>query len=214
MRSMRNECQLSIANRLVQVTLRLLHPIRVPTAKMSLADRSDRVLERSQTYAQGDSLEEFKSLSFEEKCQQTVTFGKTHVGKTYLDMYHHEPKWMKWFLRTYETSQKLDHLKLRHFVQIMVEQEEKGETPPTMTMTEPSHQMPMFAKAKARPRDPTSSHRLHEEMTLHQEMEPEADEWSLASVNPESNEMITALQVRMGHVENAMTEILNHIRQN
>ena len=51
-------------------------------------------------------------------------------------------------------------------------------------------------------------------MTLHQEMEPEADEWSLASMNPESNEMITALQARMGHVENAMTEILNHIRQN
>ncbi|CAL1136285.1 unnamed protein product [Cladocopium goreaui] len=208
-----NECQLPIANRLVQVTLRLLHPIRVPTAKMSLADRFDRVLERSQTYAQGDSLEEFKSLSFEEKCQQTVTFGKTHVGKTYLEMYHNEPKWMKWFLRTYETSQKLDHLKLRHFVQIMVEQEEKGETPPTMTLTEPSLQMPMFARAKARPRDQASSHRPHEEMTLHQEMEPDADEWSLASMNPESNEMITALQARMGHMENAMTEILNHIRE-
>ena len=187
---------------------------RVTRTTMSLADRFERALERSQTYAQGDSMEEFKSLSFEEKCQQTVTFGKTHVGRNFLDMYHNEPKWMKWFLRTYESSQKLDHMKLRHFVQIMLEQEEKGETLPTLAMTEPALQMPMFAKAKARPRDQAPVHHLPEEMNQHQAMQPDADDWSLASMAPEPNEMITALQARMGHMENAMTEILNHIRQN
>ena len=214
MRSMRNKSQSPIANRLVQVTHRSSHLISVPTPKMSLADRFERALERSQTYAQGDSMEEFKSLSFEEKCQQTVTFGKTHVGRNFLDMYHNEPKWMKWFLRTYESSQKLDHMKLRHFVQIMLEQEEKGETLPTLAMTEPALQMPMFAKAKARPRDQAPVHHLPEEMNQHQAMQPDADDWSLASMAPEPNEMITALQARMGHMENAMTEVLNHIRQN
>ena len=55
---------------------------------------------------------------------------------------------------------------------------------------------------------------MTEEMAQHHMMHQEADEWSLASMAPESNEMITALQARMGHMENAMTEILNHIRQN
>ena len=181
---------------------------------MSLADRFERALERSQTYAHGNSLEEFKSLTFEEKCQQTVAFGKTHVGRTFLDMYLNEPKWMKWFLKTYDSSQKMDHQKLRHFVQIMVEQEERGETIPTMCTQEPSLQMPMIAKAKARPRDRVPSPSMAEEMAQPHMMQQDADEWSLASMAPESNEMITALQARMGHMENAMTEILNHIRQN
>ncbi|CAL1160047.1 unnamed protein product [Cladocopium goreaui] len=201
-----------LANRSVQEIFQSLPHNRVTRTTMSLADRFERALERSQTYAHGNSLEEFKSLTFEEKCQQTVAFGKTHVGRTFLDMYLNEPKWMKWFLKTYDSSQKMDHQKLRHFVQIMVEQEERGETPPTMCIQEPSLQMPMIAKAKARPRDRVPSPSMTEEMAQHHMMHQKADEWSLASMAPESNEMITALQARMGHMENAMTEILNHIR--
>lgn len=180
---------------------------------MSLADRFERVLERSQTYVQGDRLEEFKSLNFDEKCHHTVTFGKTHVGRSYLDMYHNEPQWMKWFLRTYDSSQKLEHQKLRHFVQIMVEQEERGETPSVLGMPEPAMQMPMIAKAKARPRDRAPSPSTRAESAQHQVTPQDLDEWSMALMAPESHEMITALQTRMGRMENALTEILNHVRQ-
>ena len=92
---------------------------------MSLSKRLAEL--RTGTYA--DPMAEFRQLPFEEMCNQKVDFGRAHAGKTYLQVWHQEPSWVKWIVKNYEGSDKLEHKKFLQFVELMVDMEEKGMTP-------------------------------------------------------------------------------------
>lgn len=171
---------------------------------MTLAERFARVQQKTQEPSRLSELEEFKALSFDEQCNTEVTFGKTHSGKKFLHVWHQEPRWLQWVLKTYEGSQKLDHLKLFHFVQVMLEQEEKGLTPKTT-----------IAKSKPKAMAKSSNQLPEPEVPAEILLQvPDDDEelWDLADSHQAQDETIDALQARMLNLENAVTEILTLLR--
>ena len=162
---------------------------------MSLSQRPNNL----QTGAYADQLAEFRQLTWEQMCNTKIDFGKAQAGKTYLQLWHNEVTWVRWFVKAYESSGKVEHMKFLTFVELMVEMEEKGMTP-TPVETAASHapmQAPIWPKAQ--------------DLLVNLE-EPDVEEWmGMPSVEP--TEMIDALQARMTNLENAMTEILGHIRR-
>eukprot|EP00435_Cladocopium_sp_Y103_P016718 s3443_g4.t1 len=175
---------------------------------MSLSKRLENL--KTGTYA--DQLAEFKMMSWDAMCNHKIDFGKAHMGKTYLTMWHNEPAWVKWVVKTYEGSQKVEHQKFLTFVETMVEMEEKGMTPTSIQLDPevPVEQMPIRAKSKAMPKSRSST--ATDDLLVHLG-EDDVEEW-MEMPATESSEMITALQARMGFLENAMTEVLAHIRSN
>ena len=171
---------------------------------MSLSKR----LNALQTGTYGDPLAEFKEMPWEAMCNQQIDFGKAHLGKTYLTAWHQEPSWVRWVVKTYEGSQKIEHQKFLVFVELMVQMEEQGAIPTSIEISTPHHveQQPLSAKAKARPKSQPAP-----VDTVSQLSEGDVEEWIEMPCN-ETNMMINALQARMGFLENAMTEVLNHIR--
>ena len=174
---------------------------------MSLADRLMKVSPGQET---AGSLEVFKGMSLEEMDQYPVTFGKTHLGKAYIEIWTSQVKWLQWFTKTYEGSTKTEHLKLLHYTTLMIERAElEGE--------KDAQQMPMIkAKAKAKSKTMPMQVRLPES-------DPEDDDVWLAAemasqpsyaVDPVMQENVNALQGRMTHMENALGEILSHLRNN
>ena len=120
---------------------------------MTLAERFARV-QLAQDLTLSNELEVFKALPFADQCQTAVAFGKAHLGKKFLDVWHQEPRWLQWVLKNYEDSKKVEHLKLFHFVQVMLEQEETGIMP--KPVNKGSQAIPK-AKAKGK-----SSHHMPE----------------------------------------------------
>ena len=168
---------------------------------MSLSKR----LESLQSGASADVVQEFMKLSRD--------FGKAHAGKSYLTVWHSEPNWVRWVIKTYEGFTKREHRKFLKFIELMIEMEEKGATPTSIEMLR-EHQarqepvMPLPAKAKAMPSQP-----VQETDLLVHLAEGSQEEWINTSSDISTDENIEALQARMSNVENALTEILNHVRQ-
>lgn len=90
----------------------------------SLADRLATLQQlggRTQKKAEVD-FSVFENMSLEELEQQEVSFGKTHVGKSFKQVWDHEQRWILTFSKTWGDSQKLEHRIFLLFVQRMVEQ--------------------------------------------------------------------------------------------
>ena len=92
---------------------------------MSLSER----IASPKTGTYGDPLAEFKELSLDDVCNQKADFGKAHLGKNYLSVWHQAPSWVGWMVKTYEGSQKIEHRKFLVFVEMMVQMEENRVTP-------------------------------------------------------------------------------------
>ncbi|CAL1169126.1 unnamed protein product [Cladocopium goreaui] len=169
------------------------------TANMSLSERLCRL---SCSKGDPEELEKFKKLSLEEMGSSPITFGKAHLGRPYAEIWNQEAKWLQWFVRTYETSQKIDHQKLLHFVSLMIERSEMEAT------TEPS-QMPV-TRPKPKPKSQPTQ--------MVAEISDEEDAWlempnpPTYSLNAMESENIIALQTRMNHLEGAVSEILGLLR--
>ncbi|CAL1163657.1 unnamed protein product, partial [Cladocopium goreaui] len=165
-------------------------------ANMSLSERLSRL---SSSKGDPEEMEKFKMLSLEEMGSSPITFGKAHLGRPYAEIWNQEAKWLQWFVRTYETSQKIDHMKLLHYVTLMIERSE------TETPTEPS-QMPVprtKPKPKSQPAQMVSEISDGEEDTWLEMQNPPT--YSLTAMESEN---IIALQTRMNHLEGAVSEIL------
>ena len=89
---------------------------------MNLSSRIDRVLSLSST----DGVAAFEQKSLEDMGNCRVSFGKAHMGKSFLEMWENEKHWVKWFVRTYANSQKEEHRKMIIYVEKMVQQASKG----------------------------------------------------------------------------------------
>ena len=171
------------------------------TANMSLSERLCRL---SCSKGDPEELEKFKKLSLEEMGSSPITFGKAHLGRPFAEIWNQEAKWLQWFVRTSETSQKIDHMKLLHYVTLMIERSEM-EAP-----TEPS-QMPVprpKPKPKSQPAPTVSEISDEEDAWLEMQNPP------TYSLNAMESEIIIALQTRMNHLEGAVSEILGLLRDN
>ena len=87
---------------------------------MSLASRLDRVLSQGSP----ESVESFRTLTVVEMGETKITFGRAHVGRTYEEMWRSEKGWIRWFAKTYASSQKEEHQKLLIYIETMVNQHE------------------------------------------------------------------------------------------
>ena len=178
------------------------------TGAMSLSSRLDRVLAQGST----ESVENFRKLSVEEMGQHKVTFGKSHIGKTFAEMWESEKGWIRWFSKTYGDSQKDEHKKILAYIEAMVAQHEMiYEMDPLLVDAQEVIQprAKVMPKSKAMPAMPAS------------DMIPSSnvaeDPWDVMDIRTQSSvenqEIIDALQTRVLNMENAIGEILNHIRQ-
>eukprot|EP00435_Cladocopium_sp_Y103_P003257 s1712_g1.t1 len=189
-------------------------PIRNPhidrvQITMSLADRLSKVCQSQDVE---ESLDAFKAKSLEAMGAYPVTFGKTHLGKSYIEIWSSQSKWLQWFIKTYEQSTKIEHQKLLHFTTLMIERAE-------LEQTQEIHQMPV-AKAKAVPKAKIMP--MPAGMSEIDLEEGDDDVWLTAEManqpnyaaTPVMEENMNALQGRMDHMESALGEILNHLRTN
>ena len=167
------------------------------TASMSLSERLSRL---SSSKGDPEEMEKFKMLSLEEMGSSPITFGKAHLGRPFAEIW--KAKWLQWFVRTYETSQKVDHMKLLHYVTLMIERSEME------ARTEPS-QMPV-PRPKPKPKSQPAA--------MVSEISDEEDAWlemqnpPTYSLNAMESENIIALQSRMNQLEGAVSEILGLLR--
>ena len=180
---------------------------------MSLSSRVDRVLQGNP-----EGIQEFQKLSLAEMSETRVTFGKTHVGKTYEEVWQSEKGWVKWFCKVYGDSGKEEHKKFLIFVERKVERLElENELAPLQQTVEQGIVMPRskaMPKAKATAAHPAEASALAESLVMSEgiwdpweEMEPET-----IPVGAQQTEAVEALQHRVLNIENALTEILTLIR--
>lgn len=76
------------------------------------------VLQRLETIRNSYSEAQVQKLSLKDLENLKVSFGKAHLGKTYLQVWNEEQKWLMWFLRTYGESPKACHQTLVHYARL------------------------------------------------------------------------------------------------
>ena len=144
--------------------------------------------------------------------QMKVEFGTKHLGKTFIEVWNTDQPWVMWFVKHYQSSSKAAHRLLIQYVELKVERAElEGEM---ISVQEPSPQlhkknpieesgkssMGLMAKAKARP----ETHVLSEGIT-----DWDIDILSEGMIRPPVE--VQQLSDRMGHLENAIQTIMNHL---
>ena len=178
---------------------------------MSLSSRMERVMDRTPA----ESIEEFRQLDLETMSQHRITFGRTHVGKTYAEMWDQEKQWMKWFAKTYANSRKTEHMKVLAYMEKALDQYEK--THNMVPLKNPEDlQGVILPKSKCMPKSRAMpAHQIPVEVA-EDEIDP-LDPWDVMDASSTSHvastEMIDALQVRVLSMEGALAEILGHLRQ-
>ena len=184
---------------------------------MSLASRLDRVLSQGSP----ESVESFRTLTVVEMGETKITFGRAHVGRTYEEMWRSEKGWMRWFAKTYASSQKEEHQKLLIYIDAMVNQHETLYDMNPVTAPETNQEV-IRPRPKGQPKSKAAANPA-QVMSMTSESVEEGELWdpwdvmyhdvpTAAMISPQQ-EMIDALQSRVLNVENALTEILNHVRQ-
>eukprot|EP00435_Cladocopium_sp_Y103_P060413 s77_g22.t1 len=140
-------------------------------------------------------------LSLQDLKAMPMSFGKAHVGKSFLEIWQTEPGWIKWFLGHYASSSKTEHRKMIRFIHLMIEESEKETPQPSAKSL--ARVLPAKPKSVAAPVIPQE---MSEEPGLEMfEMMSEAP-WVAAS---ENREEIQALQSRMLSLEATMQQMLS-----
>ena len=161
-------------------------------------------LAKAQASLPQETPEEIDHLTVEELKMEVMSFGKTHVGRTYEEVWNSSPEWTQWFLQHYQKSGKLAHRKMIRYIKLKIESMEEdpiqGHQAPVMQSHAAPKTMPLRPKAKAQP-NPTMPSEGMEQMI--------EEPW-VASENAQ----IMSLQERMGMKENALHQILTHLAPN
>ncbi|CAL1156393.1 unnamed protein product [Cladocopium goreaui] len=187
-------------------------------AKLNQLKSPSEAQQETVVHGNPEGIEAFQQLSLAEMAETRVTFGRTHVGKTYEELWNQEKGWIKWFCKTYQDSTKEEHRKLLIYVERKVERLELEHELPTLEapavqqgIVRPrSEAMP---KAKSASTPPTETVTVDDTNISEEIWEP----WDV-TLPMDGAEMISqqenigALQVRVLNIENALTEILTLIR--
>lgn len=151
--------------------------------------------------------------------QEKLPFGKKHVGKSFLQIWESDQSWIQWFVSHYQNSNTPDHRKFLMFVEKKImELEETGSTiPRTSGSTDNSRQLPIRPSPKKEPKAKSKGYR--QMVPFEEEVSSPEEEFDLitgAEMTPmyQSQDAldVAALQTRMLNLENAMTEIITHLR--
>eukprot|EP00435_Cladocopium_sp_Y103_P013529 s1772_g3.t1 len=99
-------------------------------------------------------------LSMQDLMEQKISFGKTHQGRTFQEVWDHEQSWVSWFVQRFANSTKAEHVIFLKFVELKIERAEltgtpvpltnKSEVEKTMTLGQTSGQVSHAGKAKAK----------------------------------------------------------------
>lgn len=82
-------------------------------------------------------MSKFQQMSAQEMGETKVMFGKTHIGRTFAEVWNEEKTWAKWFTKAYADSQKPEHQKFLMYVEKMVtEHEQIHQLPPPETVSQ------------------------------------------------------------------------------
>ena len=179
---------------------------------MSLSSRLERVMASSPK----EDIEEFRQLDLETMSQHRITFGKTHVGKTFAEMWEGEKTWMKWFAKTYQASPKIEHQKVLIYLEKILDQYEHTHGMVPLKNPEdlqgvvlPRHKC--MPKSRAMP-----AHQVPVEETAEEEADP-SDPWDVMDFTTMqqtyATEAVEDLQSRVQTMEGALNEILAHLRK-
>lgn len=178
---------------------------------MSLVDR----LRKVQTAA---PVTQVPDMTLEELENQVVDFGQKHKGKKYATVWDTDQEWISWFLSHYARSSKVSHQKFVMFAEKKISQLETTGTTVVKTACEAttsSSQFPVaptFVKPKAKTKGYPVTKEAHPELPV-----PDSEE-EFDMVDPSMTMYATqqldvaVLQERMLHMENALTQIMQHIQ--
>lgn len=172
---------------------------------MTMIARLDRLTKLEKQNDDPEAMAKFTSLDLYQMGETKVDFGEAHVGKTFAYMWDHQKTWIKFVMTKYGNSGKLSHRKLIHYANLRIERAELEQG--LSEQITPASKM-LMAKPKAKtPGKAAGSEFLNEEdEDLESFIEVDASQ-------VQTKEAVEALQIRMGYLENAIGEILNHIRR-
>ena len=187
---------------------------------MSLALRLQRVQQKVQV-----EMPHLDNLSLHQLESQVIDFGKTHVGKTYQEVWEKEQPWVTWFVQHFPNSTKKNHRAFLYYVNLKVERAELTGEPVMVgpsetdlvanlstTGKESGKSLPK-AKAKAmeaRPKAyPKTEHALEFEDLIQED--PELDETDLFEMVGAPQPDVSHLEQRMLHLETALTRVIQHL---
>ena len=171
-------------------------------AMSSLADRF-QALQVQQKKA------EFMSMSFDDLSQMRVSFGETKVNQTFLEVIEGDPKYVQWFAKKYQNSQKESHQAFLFFLSLYVERKEleKGLETPRGAPTS-SH---LKSKAKAKPAVKNPSE--HGSQASWSDQEDPWDVMQGAQMMPlPIQEEIEDNRRRLSNMEEALTQITQQLQ--
>ena len=165
---------------------------QVPLDFDQLADRLRRL---TVTEDGEDQLHQISMMDLKELREETIKFGKAHVGKTFASMAK-ETKYLAWFAENYKSSRKPEHVKFLRFIQLHVDDLEK---------TNQEIRATTMPKTKAAPKPRASSRPIDLET---ESSDPE--EWD--QIREENAQEFLQMQRRMNDMENVMQQVLAHLK--
>ena len=173
-------------------------------------------LQRVQVNLTPPAEEAIDHLSLEDLQEETITFGKTHVGQTYNQVWESSPDWIKWFTEHFSNSSKLAHRKVIRFIRLKIEEAEAeqglGSQAPVLPKAK-AKGLPksLAAKAKSRPGpDLTAPIEIGSEVAEFMQGYP----WVTQEHVQLQQENIQAMQERMSQLEQAMHQMIALMSQN
>ena len=147
-----------------------------------------------------------ENMSLEELARTKVKIGKTYNGYTFDEMWRSHKSWVKWMLKAYEGSEKIQHRMLHRFAQLKVQQAETNRAAYGL------------AKAKSKNSGQASSAVKKEiDMQAQMAMEEELEAWEMAEAEGKPAEILhiqsemVLLSGRLDNMESMMSQILTQI---
>lgn len=178
-----------------------------PNQFAQLADRLQLLVKKDKEEDDTMTKEEIMQLSFEELKHQKINFGKTHVGRTYLDMLT-EPKYLTWFSRYYKDSQNVKHFKFLRFLQLHVEHQEVAKSS-TSAKSAPK------SKAKVNPYVAESLPYMEELRVPDGHPMPQEEEefpsWEAIHLDEANHVEMQELKDRMSNLEMMLSQVVEHL---
>ena len=168
-----------------------------------MSDMINRLL-KVQASAPREEAAEIPDMPLSALKQERMTFGKTHVGRTFEEIWTGHPEWIKWFFQHYQFSSKAEHRLMIMFITKMVEELEQNPVTDQQAPVLPKSfarpkVMPMQAKAKAAPAPSVAAG-------------PETmNEAEIPWPASQDRAMIHGLEARVLNMENALQQILHHL---
>ena len=159
-------------------------------------------LQRLQAAMPQPEVESIDHLSLSTLKDETVKFGKAHMGKTYQELWETSQPWIKWFLLHYQSSMNLEHRKVIRFIKLKIEE--------TESQGSGNQQLPVNPRAKAAPKSLIAATKSRP--APHPEVSAETDMPEEPWIDHEMGTVgMQDLQDRMTNLENALHQILVHL---